>query len=988
MSKTIKRMLSLLLCAVLLFSAIASGGISASADESYAAGDIICYGSYPQSKVTDAQTLAALNALTLTWRSYGYYTGTGQKDDGEMVASDYMRYADVSHNGQKYRAVKFDLYRPDWAGGSDSTTWGYQKDNGYFINTVYWFRYEPIQWRVLDPETGLVRCNTIIDSQPYQNYLIKSGDNLYCNPEKTHYACDYANSSIRAWLNDQFYKTAFSAAEKKNIAPTVLDNRSWGTLLGYDSYHEYDSASTTDNVFLFGSFEADGGYGIKDREQRFSGTDYARSQGLWAKNETNQGYASWWLRTPCDRSDSVCGVNQFGNESSYFHTYDTSGGVVPAIRFKSLKSQAFCVIYNANGGMLGPANQAGNGTVTLSTDQPVRNTYDFCGWATSAAATTAQYQPGDSIVLTENITLYAVWKRSVENRIDYGSYPQSQVTDAQTLAALNALSLTWRSYGYYSGSGSYNDGQMVASDYMRYADVSYNGHKYRAVVFNSYRPTYTSDALNDPEISTVQERNGFSTGTVYWFRYEPIRWRILDPAAGLILCDSVLDSQAYQNYVSGKWGDPGQTHYACDYANSSIRAWLNGDFYNTAFSSAEKNNILPTELDNSCYNPYGYDSHHKYDSASTTDKVFLLSYSEASAGVYGLDSGLSRMLAGTDYARCQGLSVGDGNSACWWLRSPESDASACYIDSRGFVTYRGVSRTWFGVVPALRLQSLEPQQPETYTVSYDANGGSGAPTDQIKYQDQPLTLSSIQPTRSDYTFTGWNTKADGSGTSYAAGADYTANAGVILYAQWTKNTAAQYTVTYNPKGGSVSPTSASVAAGGSVTLPTPTKSYRVTYKANGGSGAPSTQTVSLTCKGWATSGTATSAAYNCGASYKPTASVTLYAVWNSSSSTSVSSTKPTNGDKTFLGWSLSSAATSATYKSGDTIELTGDVTLYAVWETTTDPTEPTDPAEPSDPSDTWHGFINWVLKALSFLIKLLTRFVDFILYVFELVASK
>ena len=75
-----------------------------------------------------------------------------------------------------------------------------------------------------------------------------------------------------------------------------------------------------------------------------------------------------------------------------------------------------------------------------------------------------------------------------------------------------------------------------------------------------------------------------------------------------------------------------------------------------------------------------------------------------------------------------------------------------------------------------------------FTVSYNANGGSGAPSAQEKCYDITLTLSSTQPTRDGYTFAGWNTAADGNGTPYAAGATYSANADVTLYAQWTCNT--------------------------------------------------------------------------------------------------------------------------------------------------------------------------------------------------------
>ena len=87
----------------------------------------------------------------------------------------------------------------------------------------------------------------------------------------------------------------------------------------------------------------------------------------------------------------------------------------------------------------------------------------------------------------------------------------------------------------------------------------------------------------------------------------------------------------------------------------------------------------------------------------------------------------------------------------------------------------------------------------SYAVTYNANGGSGAPSAQTKWKDQNLTLSSIKPTRAGYTFQKWNTKADGSGTNYAAGATYSANAVVTLFAVWKVNT---YAVTFNANAGS------------------------------------------------------------------------------------------------------------------------------------------------------------------------------------------
>lgn len=76
---------------------------------------------------------------------------------------------------------------------------------------------------------------------------------------------------------------------------------------------------------------------------------------------------------------------------------------------------------------------------------------------------------------------------------------------------------------------------------------------------------------------------------------------------------------------------------------------------------------------------------------------------------------------------------------------------------------------------------------KTYTISYNANGGSNVPGNQSKAGNIGITLSSSKPTRTGYTFVNWNTKKDGSGTTYKAGASYNSNADLTLYAQWRIN---------------------------------------------------------------------------------------------------------------------------------------------------------------------------------------------------------
>ncbi|MBQ7160209.1 MAG: InlB B-repeat-containing protein [Clostridia bacterium] len=87
--------------------------------------------------------------------------------------------------------------------------------------------------------------------------------------------------------------------------------------------------------------------------------------------------------------------------------------------------------------------------------------------------------------------------------------------------------------------------------------------------------------------------------------------------------------------------------------------------------------------------------------------------------------------------------------------------------------------------------------PVTYTVSYNANGGTGAPSSQTKYYGTALTLRTAVPTRSGYTFLGWATSSGASSAQYQPGGSYTANASVMLYAVWQKDPKPKQSISLN-----------------------------------------------------------------------------------------------------------------------------------------------------------------------------------------------
>lgn len=224
----------------------------------------------------------------------------------------------------------------------------------------------------------------------------------------------------------------------------------------------------------------------------------------------------------------------------------------------------------------------------------------------------------------------------------------------------------------------------------------------------------------------------------------------------------------------------------------------------------------------------------------------------------------------------------------------------------------------------------------TYTITYDANGGSGTPAQQTKKQGTALQLTTVKPTRTGYTFEKWNTNASGTGTNYASGASYTANASVKLYAIWKLNT---YAVTYNANGGTGAPDAQTKSYGTALTLST-AKPTRAGY----------------TFDKWNTNASGTGTNYASSASYAANASLSLYAVWKPityavkyeanatgvtgmpSAQTKVhgtaltlSATKPTRTGYTFDKWSTNAGGTGTKYASGASYTENAAVTLYAVW---------------------------------------------------------
>jgi len=231
----------------------------------------------------------------------------------------------------------------------------------------------------------------------------------------------------------------------------------------------------------------------------------------------------------------------------------------------------------------------------------------------------------------------------------------------------------------------------------------------------------------------------------------------------------------------------------------------------------------------------------------------------------------------------------------------------------------------------------------TYTITYNVNNGTGTtPTAQTVNTGSNVTLASGSGlSRTGYTFDGWNTNSSGTGTNYNSGSSYTPTGNITLYARWNIT----YTITYNRNSGTgTTPTAQTVNSGSNVTLASGSGLSRTGY----------------TFGGWNTNSSGTGTNYGAGSSYTPTGNITLYAKWDiaytytityninngtgttptvqtvnpGSNITLASGSGFTRSGYTFAGWNTNSSGTGTNYNAGSSYTPTGNITLYAKWNST------------------------------------------------------
>lgn len=317
MKKVLVVILCIAICLSVVFACVACGDNETHNATYTRNGNYIYFGLYPQTRVNDESLLTNLN----------------KKLNSELSkADDPKNTQSIVYKNKTYFAEQI-----------------YKNKNGEMTASA-WFVVEPIKWQIIDESNGeaLIVSELILDQNKYnetQDSIEVDGKIIISN--------NYEYCSLRTWLNNDFYNSAFNEEQQLMIIDTTVDNSSRSTFPNLSNYDErsnpYACNDTLDKVFLLSAKDVTDivyGYSATDLQKNDNSrlkraTDYAMYKGvntvsqdeIGSKGNSDQvGCGFWWLRSPSNYNDyTSCFVSSSGY-IYYTNIRNEILGVVPALK--------------------------------------------------------------------------------------------------------------------------------------------------------------------------------------------------------------------------------------------------------------------------------------------------------------------------------------------------------------------------------------------------------------------------------------------------------------------------------------------------------------------------------------------------------------------------------------------------------------------------------------------------------------------------------
>ena len=707
--------------------------------------DCVWFGNYPQSEVESSAPI------------YNTLQGEDGWDDNN----------DITIGGNRYRRMKKGDATYAVTGDSDHYNWSDE-------DTYHYFKYEPVKWRVLktDGNQALLLSDVALDDQRYNT---------------VEEDVTWKTSTIRSWLNGygssdnqqgtdysgrNFIGSAFTSDEWSAIADTSVvnaGNLSSGTEGGND---------TVDKIFLLSESEVYGEgavpYGFVsesdtyDEARRSKSSTYAKAMAVWsATDDTYKDDCHWWLRSPAYYLKSAAGVLNTGNVGGIHVDYNYVG-VRPALNLNLSSNQwtyagTVCSDGTTSSGNGNEDEAAVTGIELLSEEKLNLTVGDTslvkCKVIPSNAANPAiSWTSGDEKIATVNeeglITCAGAGSTVITaTTVDGGFTKEVEVIvrEKPSVSELHAprieadssmkakQKVTWDCVWF----GRYPQSEVASASPIYRALKNVDGwddNNDITIGGNRYRRMKKGDATYAAASSDKYYYNWSDADTYHYFKYEPVKWRVLktDGNQALLLSDVALDDQKYNTVREN-----------VTWETSTIRSWLNGygssdnqqgtdysgrNFIGSAFTSDEQSAIADTPVVNADNKSYGTEGGN-----DTVDKIFLLSESEVygrSAEPYGFVPDWNRYdearrSKSSTYAKAMGVRYNTDDTykdnCSWWLRSPgNSSKCASFVNYNGYVYYwSDVNSKYVGVRAALNLNLSSSQWTYAGTVCSDGTSSSG-----------------------------------------------------------------------------------------------------------------------------------------------------------------------------------------------------------------------------------------------------------------------
>jgi uncharacterized repeat protein (TIGR02059 family)/uncharacterized repeat protein (TIGR02543 family) len=606
--------------------------------------------------------------------------------------------------------------------------------------------------------------------------------------------------------------------------------------------------------------------------------------------------------------------------------------------------------YNVNGGSgTAPASQNApvtNQVLTISnTYSGTKSNFHYLGWNDLANGSGNDYVPGTSETITSATNLYAKWGSYINydgNGNSSGTAPSRQeatTTAANTELAMNTGNLAKTNYTFAgwntaaNGTGtsypSYGVPALPANPYMQFDADHYDAATKTWADISGNSRNITSTAIRGaPSIVNYSSDINGATGT-----FKAVAGGTSD---GVQIKNSALPSYTFchvsrysgtnrlrifagttGNWLSGYWNGNAGVAYHEGWITSSVgtndtnwRIQCDTGSSATANSALRSNGNLKSSVST---NMNGLPANISINlQGSVTAPTDTSDWEVAEFVIY--DSVLSNsQINEIESVLRQKYGVKGLNSDIYTWNYTSTGDVTLYAQWNSAITYNG-----------------------------NGNTSGTAPASQTAIGQKNLTLATNSGTlaKTGFTFGGWNSAADGSGTKYAAGlTTFVSSGNATLYAQWNS------TITYN----------ANTATSG--TIPTATSAISAYSNTTLASNTGSLAKTGYTFNGWNTAANGTGTHYDAGiTNYQSAGSATLYAEWTSgityNSNSADSGTAPatqnitgagtsvtlaTNSGSltrtgfTFAGWNTTASGSGTTYAVGASYTIAGAITLYAKW---------------------------------------------------------